>query len=369
MKASLLESTAGRSVAHGRGQRIAGGTRGLRKGAVAAANRIASALGVWPRLRTLLPGSLNVLLYHRIADPADPAFFGLTSNVSATPAMFASELDHLVRHYQVIDIETFLAWVRGEKQLPPRAVLITFDDGYRDNLLAAVPELERRGLPAVLFLTTDYVADARPFFWDVIAEAFRRTARTSGELPLLGHCAWGQDCNARDRLADELCGHAIGLSQADVAAVVSALTEVLAVEHIERPPPGTHVDWDDVRELERRGVAVCPHTRSHIALKALDAPEIEAEIAGSAAAIAAETGLRRPLFAYPYGRPTDFTPASAAVLRRLGFVAAFRSNGGTILPADVGASPYALRRSAVFLRHDAAQFAGHAAGISRLTAR
>ena len=63
-----------------------------------------------------------------------------------------------------------------------RSVVITFDDGYRDNLLVAKPILEEHGLPATVFVTTGYVGSNRDFWWDELESLLRggrsRFART-----------------------------------------------------------------------------------------------------------------------------------------------------------------------------------------------
>jgi peptidoglycan/xylan/chitin deacetylase (PgdA/CDA1 family) len=346
-----------------------GARRRLAKRVVAGGLSLAAWLGAWPVLRTLARDSLSILLYHRIGDPAAPRFFGLASNVSATPAAFARQLDHLARHYNVIDLATCLAWLREERQLPPRAVMITFDDGYRDILSVALPELAARRLPATLFLATDYVADARPLFWDLVAEAMRRTTLVAAELPLIGARDWSAGRPARDAVADAFVQRALALSPEARTAAVAALGVQLAVDLPERPPPRTFVDWQDVRELERGGVTVCPHTMSHPALVTLSDAAAEHEIAGSAAQIAERLAAPRPAFAYPYGRSTDFGARDEALLARLGFAAAFRSNGGLNLAREARARPFALRRAAVFLHHDMTRFTALAAGASRLERR
>lgn len=92
-----------------------------------------------------------VLLYHHVADDT-PA------STSVTPAVFEAHLDHLHRHgYQVIALSRLLAAVAGDTPLPPRAVVITFDDGYRSVLTEAAPRLAARGWPFAVFVATDYV--------------------------------------------------------------------------------------------------------------------------------------------------------------------------------------------------------------------
>lgn len=101
---------------------------------------------------------VRVVAYHRVdeydAEPdLDPGL------ISASPADFRDQMEAIALHYTAISIEQLAAAHRGETPLPPRAVLLTFDDGYQDFEAQAWPILRELGLPAVLFVPTSF-----PFF-------------------------------------------------------------------------------------------------------------------------------------------------------------------------------------------------------------
>ena len=112
------------------------------------------------RLRQLvLPGAL-ILLYHRVAEQAvDPWDLGVT------PAHFAEHLA-ILRHYAHPMSLPQLVQAHQERTLPPRAVAITFDDGYGNNLHGAKPLLEQYDMPATVFISTGPVQAHREFWWD-----------------------------------------------------------------------------------------------------------------------------------------------------------------------------------------------------------
>jgi len=101
-----------------------------------------------------------ILLYHRVATlETDPQL------LSATPEHFAEHLEYLSEQYNPITlVEMSLALKTGK--IPDKSVVITFDDGYADNLLNAKPVLERYGIPATVFVTTGSVGSAKEFWWD-----------------------------------------------------------------------------------------------------------------------------------------------------------------------------------------------------------
>lgn len=323
--------------------------------------------GIWTLARAMSPSAVDVLLHHRIADPRDRNFFGFKGNISATPAMFARQLDYLARHHTVIDLATFEAAVCANGPLPPNPVLITFDDGYADNLEVALPQLSRRGMPAVLFLATGYVADRKAFVWDAVADAMARTRVTSASLPLIGATSLATDTE-RGCAALSWITAAKRITAAEQHRLLQSLAGALDVELAERPPPRTHVDWQDIARMAAAGVAICPHTVTHPILSRVPLDQARDEIAHSWAEIEQRLGYRARTFAYPNGTASDFGPDHERLLDEQGFRIAFRSDGGRAFLTESRRRRFAVRRIGISARDDVARFAAKLAGLSRFTA-
>ena len=147
----------------------------------ALASRFASFL---ERIHPAGDNQLQVLTYHRIDEPqSNPDL--TPSTLSATPAMFRRQMEHLSAHYRVVSLAEVIAAHRGKVRLPPRAVLITFDDAYQDFAEHAWPVLRRLGLPATLFVPTAYPDHPeRTFWWDRVYHAVAQgEARRRSRLP------------------------------------------------------------------------------------------------------------------------------------------------------------------------------------------
>ena len=120
---------------------------------------------IWWARNLVAPKAL-ILLYHRIADTEiDP------HDLCVSPRHFAEQLAVLAQHYTPMSLQECLAAV-DQGRLPRRAAVITFDDGYADNLHAAKPLLERHGFPATLFITTGQINNPREFWWDELEKVF-----------------------------------------------------------------------------------------------------------------------------------------------------------------------------------------------------
>jgi peptidoglycan/xylan/chitin deacetylase (PgdA/CDA1 family) len=115
------------------------------------------------------PGaSALVLLYHRIADEdVDP--WGLC----VSPRHFAEQLDVLRRHRRCLPLCELVGLAR-ERRLPSRAVALTFDDGYADNLHTAVPLLEQADVTATVFIVSGAIGVSREFWWDELERRLLR---------------------------------------------------------------------------------------------------------------------------------------------------------------------------------------------------
>jgi peptidoglycan/xylan/chitin deacetylase (PgdA/CDA1 family) len=115
-----------------------------------------------------------VLMYHYLsAPPADADIY--RRDLSVTPDRFVAHLDAMQQAgYTPISLYTLLDYLTLGTSLPERPVVLTFDDGYRDNYTNAYPILRERGLTATFFIVTDFIYDERPEYltWDMVREMY-----------------------------------------------------------------------------------------------------------------------------------------------------------------------------------------------------
>ncbi|MEO6420555.1 MAG: polysaccharide deacetylase family protein, partial [Polyangiaceae bacterium] len=165
----------------------------------------AGALGLLLRLRARTQAPwLTVLTYHRIANPLVAADVD-QDVVDARPEEFEQQLAFLGKYCSVIGLDDLLAFQRG-RALPPNPVLITFDDGYRDNYETAFPMLKSRGMTAVFFIATSFIQERRMFWWDRLSYLIKRSKRGVLELtyPFKQSVVLGDGIRARAEIVREL---------------------------------------------------------------------------------------------------------------------------------------------------------------------
>jgi peptidoglycan/xylan/chitin deacetylase (PgdA/CDA1 family) len=204
--------------------------------------------------------ALRVLMYHKVNSVPD--------NPLSVPVSLFDEQMALLRDlgYNVVGLEAVLAHYAGEKPLPPDAVLITFDDGYRDNLEHALPVLRRYGYPAVLFVPIGHL---------------------DGTLPL----------PHEERLATR--------------GLVNPL-----------------LDWNDLAELEKGGIRVESHGITHRPLADLELDEAAQEIVLAKLRLEDRLGHEVRAFAYVKGSEAHYKPVHLSLLRQAGYDIAFTSISG-----------------------------------------
>ena len=321
--------------------------------------------GLLDAVHPLWADRLTVLAYHRIADPNGAGFDTFEPNVSATPAAFAAQMDFIRQRFNVISGRDLVAWLQGEQSLPTHPLLITFDDGYRDNLDHAWPVLQQRNMPAVIFLATNYMGQATPFYWDLIAYCFYHTTKQEADLPLIGLQQW-HDKASRTAVLKKWLNSLKKLPDQEKWTAVNQLPRLLDVSISPDTFAGLHLTWDQVRTMTATGIEMGAHTQSHPILTRVSLAQARQELEGSKNRIEAEINQPVKLFAYPNGLSTDFNADLQTILAQLNFAAAFTLLPGPTQPAEAQQKPLAIRR--IFLHHQDTlpRFAAKVMGLPRL---
>jgi peptidoglycan/xylan/chitin deacetylase (PgdA/CDA1 family) len=314
------------------------------------------------------PNQLTALSYHRIDDSLRAGFDTYKPNVSATPAGFKQQMEFLRRHYNVITCEQLALWLRGRYKLPPRSAIVSFDDGYSDNLVHAHPVLQALELPATIFVCTDIIETKTPFYWDRAAYCFSHTQKDSADLPLTGKASWVDDIG-REKSMRQWILRVKQLPDTMRDEVLDSLASALDVSIPAGAFSRLYLNWDQVRELSRNGIEIGAHTASHPILTRIPLERVEAEVVRSKERIEAEIGKPVISFAYPNGLAADFSPDVAAVLRRVGIEVAFTLMPGPTRHRTIKQAPLAIRRIFVGAADTLPSFAAKLAGFARLIGR
>ncbi len=282
---------------------------------------------LWARSRTRIP-ILPVLCYHSVGDPG-PSYRFDPEVIDVTPEQFRRQLEILAKDCTVIGMDTLCAALHGEK-LPPNAVLISFDDGYRSCLDTALPILRDFGFSATFFIATHYVGKRRLYWWDKIHYILKTSALDRITIdypkPIALELA---DPNAAARELLSLVKSEKGM---DLDNFFDGLTRAAQVEWSDELETSLAdeliMHWDDVRQLHAAGMDIESHTRTHRVLQTLEPSQLADELTGSRDDIRDEIGQSARTVAYPVGYTIRSLPVIRQAVANAGYEIGFTNASG-----------------------------------------
>jgi peptidoglycan/xylan/chitin deacetylase (PgdA/CDA1 family) len=260
---------------------------------------------------------LSILIFHRVLPAPDSLLPGEPS-----ADQFDALLRHLERRFTVLPLREGLARTL-DRTLPARALAITFDDGYADNVSIAAPLLRAHGMPATIFIATGYL-DGGWMFNDIVIEAFRSTPAPEIDLGSLGLGRYKLESTKERRVAiDHVLQELKYSPRRDADA-----REILRLAQITLPA-SPMLTREALRRVAGDGIDIGAHTVSHPILARVADEHAWREIRDGKREL--ERLVERPvtLFAYPNGKPgQDYSEAHVRMVREAGFDGAVSTRWG-----------------------------------------
>ena len=263
-------------------------------------------------------GRLLVMIYHQVMDRPDPM-----RKDEVDVSRFSAHMDLLARYFNVLPLDHAIRMLKAGR-LPAKSVSITFDDGYRNNYINALPVLEERGLTATFFIATGFLDGGR--MWnDTVIEAFRTIPAESVHLPEIGLDEFAlTDVDRRSEAAQRVIGAIKHLPYPERTEWVSRIGELT-----KSLPDDLMMTAGQVQDLRQRGMAIGGHTVNHPILATLDEGAAEREIGEGKEMLEGLLKEKLSLFAYPNGRKyQDYGEREIRIVGKCGFSAALTTNHG-----------------------------------------
>ncbi|HZS12759.1 MAG TPA: polysaccharide deacetylase family protein [Nitrospirales bacterium] len=259
-----------------------------------------------------------ILIYHRVANlPRDPW------RLAVSPEKFEEQLQIIKTLTTPMPLRTFRT-LAAANRLPPRAMAMTFDDGYRESLHAIKPLLERYDVPATFFVTSGYLDGHAEFWWDQLEQIVSSQADPTAVLDAIGHrdtapANASPGLDASTAVCRTLWTRIYTLSPAERTATLDKWAASVGTTLDIRD---THrcVTPEELYRLDAGGLTtIGGHTVSHPPLATLDVRRQSLEISQGKKDL--EDIVDHPItsFAYPIGRASDFTEDTVQLVREHGF--------------------------------------------------
>ncbi len=279
---------------------------------------------LWMQLLMENRAGVVVLQYHSVPEP-DAAPFIEPGNRTDRD-LFCRQMEFIARHRRAIDIDSALRVIDGTQKAELGTVLLTFDDGYRDNHGYVAALLDSLQLPAVFYLPTGAITGGDVPWIDSLYCAFRYRTRNDLRLPDAA-VHYNLDDLAQCRTTYRAL-HA-KLIAADLQTRTSLLAYVVDALAPSASPPRLVMTWDEVREARRRYPRICfgVHGAEHLDLTAQAVDAVAIDLDACKKDFQREIGEPPQHFAYPYNRSN---PGLRRSLSERGFRSALTS-GSRIL--------------------------------------
>jgi peptidoglycan/xylan/chitin deacetylase (PgdA/CDA1 family) len=274
-------------------------------------------------------GDLVILMYHRVLDHADEEEEYSQPGLIVSRQVFDKQISFLAKDYNLLSLENLMELLQNNKPIPKRAVVITFDDGWRDNYLYAYPILKKHKVPATIFLATDFIGAAK-IFWFLQLELLLAEGNLYPEK--LAHILEKvKEENKASLSAQDLSLLDIDSIKGDPDKFIERMKQ-LDFEIIQKIIDGMIAEgglssekwrkkrwvlnWDEVIDMNRNNIDFGSHGCSHQILTSLSLDEVERELVQSRKVIEERIGKKICLFSYPNG---DYNSKIKKLVQKSGY--------------------------------------------------
>lgn len=280
---------------------------------------------LYHRLRSQTQLGVPILLYHRVGTSNVPGSFEQTST-----SEFEAEMRYLAKNYEVLELPRIIQCLQTGEALPKKSIVITFDDGYKDNYLNAYPLLKKYHLPATIFLTTGYIDSPELFWWDKLRYLVWHSSVNKIELDQFGSYPLYSKID-RNKAVTNIERKLKQSLETTKNELMNKLADICRVDIPSNMNKEWVVSWDEVREMSRNNIGFGAHTVTHPIMTKISLEKVRWEVTESKRRIEAE--LEQPIntFSYPNGHPDDYNNDIKQILREAGFNCALAASPSKVV--------------------------------------
>jgi len=290
----------------------------------------------------LKPPAAIILAYHSVRDEPERESNWIAPGITHATKVFTRHMELVAREFHPVTLEDILLFVKGGKILPPRAVAVTFDDGYLDNLEVAAPVLSRFGISAAFYLTVGMIGQPEAPWFSRVRHAFMTTSCTKWNSSLARISRDISSPPARDAAllaAYDICAPLVDQAQEEAVRNIENELQVRRVV----PEHRLMMTWDEAKALRRAGHIVGSHTLTHPNVAHVaDSGAQQAELVESKSRM--EKNLGEPVVHFSYPHPAlnpQWNEQTLKITREAGYSTALTT---TKAPVAVGTNPLLLTR-------------------------
>jgi len=258
-------------------------------------------------------GGTLILYGHRLSADDEGYLQGLA------PEWFGQQLAYLSRFFSPLQLSELVDCYEQRRPVPGDGVVITFDDGFRDNLTRGLPHLIHHQVPAVVFVVTRSITTGELPWSQRLGYVMQQTTRREVQI-VPGTRPTPITSASRRRAAYLRIKEGLTVcSQVERDDAIERIAEEVGVT----PPVDRMLSWGNLDELRHHGIEIGAHTYSHAHLARIPVQEARKEMQRSLDDLQEHLGVERPFFCFPAGSVND---ELVELAREIGFRGCFRSS-------------------------------------------
>lgn len=293
-----------------------------------------------------------ILMFHSVKPLSEKASIPMNRDLEVTPE-YLRDVIRMCRESgrEIVSLDEAQGRIKAGLQSDRPFAVLTFDDGYKDNLTHAYPVLKDLSAPFTVYLCTDF-PDGKALLWWYLLEQKVRSSH-SIELSINGTIKRYITATTSERLHafHEIRYHLVTASSEERESLLQQLFGNEREQWFEFTKASA-LTWEEVRTLSKDNLCtIGAHTVTHPSLKQLDDSQLQFEIAGSRRIIEEQIGKPVQHFCYPYGSPINCGEREFRAVESAGFATATTT---TMSPITLNSSTdmFALPRIPVRGTHE-----------------
>ena len=297
------------------------------------------------------PDHAHIVTFHGLIDGPPRYATENTGGKHISVEDFRRIVDWLRRHFPLVHLHDVIDSLAGGKPLPRNSVAITFDDGYESNYLLAYPLLRKHAIPATVFLTTRFLEERVPLWTCRVEYAVGRSQRTEARVEIEGTVVSGtlNSDGERVELLRRLKNALKATDQPRLDEYCGSIEDQLGVRLDlagDDEPARQPLSWKQVSEMADSGlISFGGHSHRHVILGRCQEESMREEVRLCNDVLRTRLGDAQRTFAYPNGKPGDYSQTSHEAVAAAGFSCALITVEG---PCTVGrTSPFGAPRVSV----------------------
>jgi len=273
--------------------------------------------------------TVGILRYHAIVNPEDCYY--ASPGICISPEQFDNQIRFLSKKYNVISLDTVAACITDQRPFPPKAIVLTFDDGYRDNYLA-YQILKKYDVTGTFYIVTECIGNKNALWLFEVIYRINTTNKATLNIVLpdieirFSLASPHEKTQAIRKTTEAIKSNTLEIRENIMCQLRDQLDDI---SDFEDNSSSVMLSWEQVKEMHANGMTIGGHTMTHLNLPNAAFEDAVTEISGCKETIEQQTGSEARHFSYPNGGNYDYyNDAIIKAVKDAGYMTSTTSKNG-----------------------------------------